>query len=77
MHPHRIVPFLSLALASGGTLAAQATSDQARLVFSVNAGYIPGASGWRVIGQPLYDDQFPDPALIDSLTITRQIRPER
>jgi hypothetical protein len=75
MHPHRIVPFLSLALASGGTLAAQATSDQARLVFSVNAGYIPGASGWRVVGQPLYDDQFPDPALIDSLTITRRIRP--
>ena len=75
MHSRRLLSFFAIVLASSGTLSAQATADQARLVLSVNAGYIPGTSGWRVSGQPLYDDQFPDPAQIDSLTINRRIRP--
>ncbi|HEU5049724.1 MAG TPA: hypothetical protein VFU00_05320 [Gemmatimonadales bacterium] len=58
---------------AGAPLAAQATSDQARLVFNVNIGYVPGVSGWRVAGQPLFDDRS-DPVLIDSLTLSRRIR---
>lgn len=75
MHSRRLLFLFAIMPAGSGTLSAQATADQARLVFSVNAGYIPGTSGWRVAGQPLYDDQFPDPPLIDSLTVTRRIRP--
>lgn len=75
MHSRRLLPFLAVLLAGTGTLAAQATADRARLVLSVNAGYIPGTSGWRVSGQPLYDDQFPDPPHIDTLSINRTIKP--
>lgn len=77
MHSRRLFPLLALALALAGTepLAAQATADQARLVFSINAGYIPGTAGWRVAGQPLYDDRLPDPPQIDTLSINRRIRP--
>jgi hypothetical protein len=75
MHSRRLLPFFAIVLAAAGSLPAQATADRARLVLSVNAGYIPGTSGWRVAGQPLYDDQFPDPAQIDTLSINRSIRP--
>jgi hypothetical protein len=75
MLSRRIVPFVFVSLAGAGQLQAQATADQARLVFSVNAGYISGTSGWRVVGQPLFDDQFTDPILIDTLTVTRRLRP--
>ena len=74
MHSHRTLPLIAILMAGGGTLSAQATADQARLVFSVNAGFIPGTSGWRVIDQPLVDDRFVDPVLVDSVTITRRIR---
>ena len=75
MHSRRLLLLLASVLASTGSLSAQATADQARLVLSVNAGYIPGTSGWRVVGQPLYDDQFTDPIHIDTLSINRRIRP--
>ncbi|HEX6644527.1 MAG TPA: hypothetical protein VF037_07615, partial [Gemmatimonadales bacterium] len=61
-------------LAPAGPLAAQATADQARLVFSVNAGFIPGASAWEVSGQPLVQFQSPDPPIVDEIRITRRIR---
>ncbi|HEU4829148.1 MAG TPA: hypothetical protein VFT04_08125 [Gemmatimonadales bacterium] len=75
MHSRRLLSFFAIVMAGSGTLSAQATADRARLVLSVNAGYIPGTSGWRVLGQPLYDDQFTDPILIDTLTVTRRVRP--
>ncbi len=75
MHSRRLLLLSAAVLASAGSLRAQATADQARLVLSVNAGYIPGTGGWRVAGQPLYDDQFTDPIHIDTLNINRQIRP--
>lgn len=75
MHSRRLFLLFAIVLASAGSLTAQATADQSRLVLSVNAGYIPGTSGWRVSGQPLYDDQFTDPIHIDTLSINRQIRP--
>ena len=75
MQSRRFLFVLALSAAGGGSLSAQATADQARLVFSVNAGYIPGTSGWRVLGQPLFDDRVSDPVLIDSIAITRRIRP--
>lgn len=74
MHSRRLLSLLAIVLSGTGTLSAQATADQARLVLSVNAGYIPGTSGWRVVGQPLYDDQLPD-VNIDTLSINRSIRP--
>jgi hypothetical protein len=73
MPSHRIVPFLSLVLAGGGTLAAQATADQARLVFSINVGFSPGGAAWTITGQPLFDSQFADPVLIDTVSITRRL----
>jgi hypothetical protein len=74
MHSRRLLCFFAIVLAGTRSLSAQATADQARLVLSVNAGYIPGTSGWRVAGQPLYDDQFLD-VNIDTLSINRSIRP--
>ncbi|MGE5927061.1 MAG: hypothetical protein ACM357_06895 [Gemmatimonadota bacterium] len=74
MHSHRLFSFVAIVLTGTGTLSAQATADRARLVLSVNAGYIPGTSGWRVAGQPLYDDQRPE-INIDTLSINRSIRP--
>ncbi len=74
MHSRRLLSFLTIVLAGTGSLSAQATADQARLVLSVNAGYIPGTSGWRVVGQPLYDDQRPEVS-IDTLSLNRSIRP--
>lgn len=75
MLSRRLFPFFVIVLGVSGSLSAQASADQARLVLSVNAGYIPGTSGWRVAGQPLYDDQFADPIQIDTLSINRSIRP--
>lgn len=60
---------------SAAPLAAQATRDQARLVFNVSAGYIGGRSLWRVTGQPLFDDAAGNDVRIDTLTLTRSIRP--
>lgn len=70
------IPSLALILyaATLSPLAAQATRDQARLMFNVSAGYNGGATLWRVTDQPLFDDRFGDP-LIDSLHITRRVRP--
>jgi hypothetical protein len=75
MHSRQLLLSVAIAFAGAGTLSAQSTADQARLVLSVNAGYIPGTSGWRVVGQPLYDDQFADPVHVDTLSINRSIRP--
>ena len=58
-----------------GSLAAQATRDQARLVFNIAAGYVGSRSLWQVSGQPLYDDRFGGDVLVDTLTLIRSIRP--
>lgn len=58
-----------------GSLSAQATRDQARLVFNIAAGYVGGRDLWRVTDQPLYDDRFGGDVLIDTVTLTRSVRP--
>ena len=55
MRPLPLALALSLAVPAG-PLAAQATRDQARLVFNVGLGYAGGTDLWRVTGQPLTDD---------------------
>ena len=62
-------------VSSAAPLAAQATGDQARLVFNVSGGYVGGRSLWRVTGQPLFDDAFGNDVRIDTLTLTRSIKP--
>lgn len=56
MRPSSLGVALLLA-AAPAALAAQATGDQARLVFSVGAGYLGGGDIWRVEGQPIFDGQ--------------------
>lgn len=51
-------------------LAAQATGDQARLVFTFFGGYIGGQDLWTVGAQPLIDDSF-----TDILALSREFRP--
>ena len=41
------------ALGLASTLEAQATSDEARLVFTVGAGYVGGGDLWSISGQPI------------------------
>lgn len=69
LRPALAVPFL---LAVSAPLAAQATRDQARLVFNVGLGYVNGPDLWRVAGQPLIDDSSL-PAFHDSLALTRNV----
>lgn len=62
---------LSLALPAG-SLAAQATRDQARLVFNVGLGYAGGTDLWAVNGQRLTDDSSL-PARTDLLNLKRDV----
>ena len=57
-------------MALGATPAgAQATGDQATLVFTVSGGYIQGKRLWDVQGQPLQDN-----GLFDRLNLSRDIK---
>jgi hypothetical protein len=49
-------------------LAAQRTGDQARLVFTVSAAYIPGTGLWAIPNQPIFNQLPPD-----SLFVSRSI----
>lgn len=55
------------------TVAQGQQRDQARLIFNVSAGFLPGSGLWRVDGQPLYDDLGGE-TVIDSLNIRRRVR---
>lgn len=70
----RAVLLLLLVFAAAGPLAAQATRDQARLVFNVGVGYSGGSDLWRVTSQPVGDASIL-PERVDSLTLTRHTRP--
>jgi hypothetical protein len=48
--------------------SAQRTGDRARLVFTVNGGYVAGRGLWTVPSQ-----QVPDPPLVDDFFLTRSI----
>lgn len=52
-------------------LAAQATGDQARLVFSFFGGYIGGQDLWTVGAQPVIDED----ALTDAFALSRKFEP--
>lgn len=52
-----------------GALAAQATGDRARLVFTVSGAYINGQGLWTVPNQQVTDD-----ALTDNLVLSRNIQ---
>jgi hypothetical protein len=64
---------LSLAVPAA-PLAAQATRDQARLVFNVGLGYASGTDLWEVTGQRLTDDSSL-PIRNDFMNITRETGP--
>jgi hypothetical protein len=63
------VGLLVVTVAAVTPIWAQRTGDQARLVFTVAAGYVGGADLWMVDRQPVADF---NPA--DTLALTRQIR---
>ena len=65
---------IAAAVHSAAPLAAQATRDQARLVFSLSAGYVGRHNLWRVEGQPLFDDAIGNDFNIDTLTLTRSTK---
>ena len=73
MRPLPLALALSLAVPAG-PLAAQATRDQARLVFNVGLGYAGGTDLWRVTGQPLTDDASL-PARTDLMNVSREVGP--
>jgi opacity protein-like surface antigen len=68
MHTRSLALLLALA-ATPPALAAQATGDQARLVFTVFGGYIGGQDLWTVGAQPLVDDVQ---QLTDVLALSRR-----
>lgn len=69
MMARRTLALLLLVMPVAG-LQAQATGDQARLVFSFYGGSVPGRSLWEVNGQPLVDDVL---GVTDALRLTRQL----
>ena len=60
---------LIVAVIFPSTIGAQATGDQARLVFTVSAGAVTGQQIWSTASQPLH---FTTPA--DTLDLSRRIR---
>ncbi len=62
-----------LAVAPLAPAAAQATGDQARLVFSLVGGAFFGRDLWRVPNQPVVDATNPGAPLIDVLDINREL----
>jgi hypothetical protein len=64
----RLATLAALLLACPAAAAAQATGDQARLVFTVSGGYAAGHSLWQVTGQPVVLN-----GLTDLLDLERQL----
>jgi hypothetical protein len=64
----RVVLILGMVVAPS-SVAAQATKDQARLIFTISGGVITGSDLWAVPAQPV---QFIVPA--DTFALTRRIR---
>lgn len=62
------------ALLAPGSTAAQATRDQARLVFTIFGAYNGGSDLWNVGIQPVRFPGF-DPIEVDSLAVGRRISP--
>jgi len=59
------------ALAFASSLKAQATADEARLVFTVGAGYVGGGDLWSISGQPIRVAG----GFVDTLGLSRALRP--
>jgi hypothetical protein len=59
------------ALGFASSLEAQATADEARLVFTVGAGYVGGGDLWSVSGQPIRVSS----GFTDTLGLSRTLRP--
>lgn len=68
----RAVAGLLLALAAASPAAAQATRDQARLVFTVFGAFNGGGDLWDVGVQPVRFPGF-DPSEVDSLAVGRKV----
>ncbi|HSE28541.1 MAG TPA: hypothetical protein VLA95_09960 [Gemmatimonadales bacterium] len=68
----RAVAGLLLALAAASPAAAQATRDQARLVFTVFGAFNGGGDLWDVGVQPVRFPNF-DPDEVDSLALARKL----